>query len=112
MYAIRSYYVRSGLPLLLAFMTLLAALSAGAAEVPRMSSDELRSRLGEADLVVLDSRSVPDWQRAVMKIKGAVRVDPGSVVSCVITSYSIHYTKLYEGGARNGSFSRSSVYPF
>jgi len=83
--------IRSGLPLLLAFMTLLAALSAGAAEVPRMSSDELRSRLGEADLVVLDSRSVPDWQRAVMKIKGAVRVDPGSVVSWA-GDYATHQT--------------------
>ena len=43
--------------------------------VPRISSDELKSRLGESGLVVLDARQLNEWIDAVQKIAGAQRVD-------------------------------------
>ena len=50
-----------------------------AADVPRISTDELKSRLGDAELTVLDVRTGWDWNQAPEKIVGAVRVDPQSV---------------------------------
>jgi len=47
--------------------------------VPRMNVDELKSRLGAADILVLDVRSGRDWNAADTKITGAVRVIPGEV---------------------------------
>ena len=47
--------------------------------VPRMTVDELKSRLGTADVVVLDVRSGRDWNAADTKITGAVRANPGEV---------------------------------
>jgi rhodanese-related sulfurtransferase len=44
-----------------------------------MSTDDLNSRLGAADLVVLDVRGSWDWVDAKGKIAGSVRVEPGSV---------------------------------
>lgn len=43
---------------------------------PRLSTDELRLRLGEEGLVILDVRIKADWKRVSEKIVGAVRVDP------------------------------------
>lgn len=45
-------------------------------EVPRMSGEELKSRLGTPDLVIIDARSGNDWASSEMKIAGAVREDP------------------------------------
>jgi rhodanese-related sulfurtransferase len=56
-----------------------SAFAAGAESVPRMSTDELKSRLGEPGLVVLDSRSGRDWDSSAAKILGAVRGDPANV---------------------------------
>ena len=56
-----------------------AAFGAGTESVPRMSTDELKSRLGEPGLVVLDSRSSRDWDSSTDKIVGAVRADPSDV---------------------------------
>ena len=70
-------YRRWSRRLLLAAVFLLAtSLLVSAANIPRMSTDDLKSRLGEPGLVVLDSRSGSDWERASQKIVGAVRVDP------------------------------------
>ena len=41
--------------------------------VPRMSTDELKSRLGDRSLVVIDVRAPGDWSKSGIKIKGAVR---------------------------------------
>jgi rhodanese-related sulfurtransferase len=49
--------------------------------VPRISSDELKSRLGESGLVILDARQLNEWIDAVQKIAGAQRVDPKDVAS-------------------------------
>ncbi len=56
-----------------------ASVSVFAASVPRMSVDELKMHLGEADYTILDVRSGRDWTSAAVKISGAERVEPGAV---------------------------------
>ena len=56
----------------------LALLQAAlAAEAPRMDKDALRERLGNADVVVIDVRTDPDWDASGAKIPGAVRESYG-----------------------------------
>ena len=52
------------------------AQSAIAAEVPRMTKEELKSRLDDTDVVIVDVRVGKDWKGSEFKIKGAVREDP------------------------------------
>lgn len=49
------------------------------AEAPRISTEELKSRLGETGLVILDVRKGTDWDSSDEKIVGAVRIDPAAV---------------------------------
>lgn len=44
--------------------------------VPRMTKEELKSLLGNPDVVVLDVRLEGEWNRSGLKIQGAVREDP------------------------------------
>lgn len=46
---------------------------ASAKEVPRMSVDELKSRLADPSFVVIDVRAANDWRGSSAKIKGAIR---------------------------------------
>jgi rhodanese-related sulfurtransferase len=52
-----------------------------AAEVPRISKEELRAKLGNSDLIILDVRRAPDWNTSSVKIQGAVRADPADVAA-------------------------------
>jgi hypothetical protein len=54
---------------------------AGAAEVPRMTKEELKDKLGDPNLILLDLRAGRDWKSSEFKIKGAVREDPADVKS-------------------------------
>lgn len=65
--------------LLTAALLLASVFTVHANSAPRITSDELKARLGEAGLVVLDVRSGGDWARAAEKIVGAQRVNPGAV---------------------------------
>lgn len=56
-----------------------ANASVFAASVPRLSVDELKMHLGEADYTILDVRTGRDWASATVKISGAERVEPGAV---------------------------------
>ena len=42
-------------------------------DVPRMSVDELKSRLNDPSLVLIDVRAPGDWNASSTKIKGAFR---------------------------------------
>ena len=42
-------------------------------KIPRMTIDELNSRLGDPSLVIIDVRASGDWIESSVKIKGAVR---------------------------------------
>jgi len=53
----------------------------GAADVKKIDKDELKQKLGSAELVVLDVRTGRDWEETEFKIRGAVRVDPSDVES-------------------------------
>jgi rhodanese-related sulfurtransferase len=44
-----------------------------AAEAARMDKDELRAKLGDSDVVIIDVRSHTDWLFSGDKIKGALR---------------------------------------
>ena len=52
-----------------------------AAEVARITKEELRAKLGDPDLVILDVRRGKDWSASDVKIKGAVRADPGDTAA-------------------------------
>ena len=62
-------------------IALIAALMgcAGPRDVPLMSKEELRGKLGSPDLVLLDVRSSVDWWMAQDEIVGARRVNPEEV---------------------------------
>ena len=47
-----------------------------AEQVPRMTKEELKPLLGDADVVILDVRASRDWGRSERKIKGAIRKNP------------------------------------
>lgn len=59
-------------------MVLVMSFSAFASSIPRMSTDELNSRLGEDRLVVLDVRSSYHWGASDKKILGSERVAPAT----------------------------------
>jgi hypothetical protein len=52
-----------------------------AADVPKMSKEELLAKLGNPDVIVIDVRSPGDWAPSNTKIKGAIREDPPNVSS-------------------------------
>jgi rhodanese-related sulfurtransferase len=47
--------------------------------VPRVSKDYLKAKLGSPDLVLVDVRSKNDWEKSNEKITVAVRMDPETV---------------------------------
>ena len=49
--------------------------------VPRMTKEELKSLIGNPDVMVIDVRSQGDWNKEKEMIKGAVREDPIDVTS-------------------------------
>jgi hypothetical protein len=44
--------------------------------VSRMSKEELRQRMGEPDVIILDTRTGSDWNDSDQIISGAVRAEP------------------------------------
>lgn len=44
-------------------------------EVPRITKEELKSMLGNPNLIILDVRGNLDWNESPWKIKGAIRED-------------------------------------
>jgi hypothetical protein len=53
--------------------------SGNAQEVPRMTVEELRERLTEPGLTVIDVRTGRDWTSSGLKIKGAIREEPAKI---------------------------------
>jgi 3-mercaptopyruvate sulfurtransferase SseA len=50
-----------------------------AQEVPRMTVEELRERLAEPNLLVIDVRAGRDWTGSDRMIKGAKREEPAKI---------------------------------
>ena len=50
---------------------------------PKMTKEDLKGRLGDPEVVVVDVRAGGSWDNSATKIKGAVREDPTAVQSWV-----------------------------
>lgn len=62
---------------------LLMGTALSAEGILKMTPPELKERLGNADLVIIDVRSPHAWNLSRDKIKGAVREDPMDVESWI-----------------------------
>ena len=69
-------YISTILTLLLVFLLSgIAAVAASAADIPRITLEELKAMLGNPDLIIIDVRVERDWEAATLKIQGAVWED-------------------------------------
>lgn len=62
-----------------AVLVFVMSITASAATVSLMTTDELNARLGEADLVILDVRAEGHWGQSSHKVPGSERVESRSV---------------------------------
>jgi rhodanese-related sulfurtransferase len=51
--------------------------------VAKITKEELKARLDDPNMVIVDVRLGKDWKASEVKIKGAVRVDAADVLSLV-----------------------------
>jgi rhodanese-related sulfurtransferase len=61
-----------------------------AMEIPRISKEELKSMLGNPDVVIIDVRIIADHNKSVKQIKGSVREDPNPTE---VKSWANKYSK-------------------
>jgi len=54
-----------------------------AQEVPKITKEEVKRMLGNADVIIVDVRLGRDWDGSKLKIKGAVREDPRNIGSWI-----------------------------
>jgi len=62
--------------LLIFFMVEGCTMFEKSVDAPRMTKDELKAKLGNPDLLIIDVRYGKDWTDSDLKIKGAIREDP------------------------------------
>jgi rhodanese-related sulfurtransferase len=55
----------------------ISSMDSLAAEPARITKEDLRQRMGDPAVVIVDVRAGRDWSRSDRKISGAVREDPG-----------------------------------
>lgn len=61
----------------------ISVLTALAQEAPRITKEELKETLGNPDVIIIDVRLGRDWENSELRIKGALREDPGNVNSWI-----------------------------
>jgi len=61
--------------LLVYLLSGITVVAASAADIPRITVEELKAMLGNPDLVIIDVRIERDWESATLKIPGAVWED-------------------------------------
>jgi|WetSurMetagenome_2_1015567.scaffolds.fasta_scaffold550735_1 hypothetical protein len=67
-------------PLLLGFLSVCyGEETIGVNNVPRMSINELKGRLADPQIAIIDVRSPHDWDDSTTMIKGAIREDPRGI---------------------------------
>jgi hypothetical protein len=77
-----------GFGLVLAGIVSMLAETSGAADVQRMTKEQLKADLDNPGVTVLDVRAENDWTTSSIKIKGAHREEPKNV-----DSWSTKYPK-------------------
>ena len=65
-----------GLAVICLAMVFMAAISARAAEAPRMSAEQLKSMIDDPNVIIIDVRQDSDLAESNAKIKGAHRENP------------------------------------
>ncbi|OGQ11606.1 MAG: hypothetical protein A2026_11400 [Deltaproteobacteria bacterium RBG_19FT_COMBO_46_12] len=56
-------------------------------KIPRITKEEVKSMLGDPDVIILDVRSAKDWRDSEWKIKGAVREERKGKISDWMDKY-------------------------
>lgn len=68
--------------------------SAAAADIARITKEELKTMMDNPKVVIVDVRTNPEWNISKVKIKGAVREDASKVKSW-IEKYSPDKTYIF-----------------
>jgi rhodanese-related sulfurtransferase len=63
----------------LSWISLISAPASDTTKVPRISKEKVKAMLGKPNVIVVDVRVKPDWEKSGHKIKGAIREDPKTV---------------------------------
>ena len=82
--------------LMAAMVALLFSLSASGVtaqeatgeDVPKMTKEELKAKLGDPDVIILDVRVEDQWQTSDQKIPGALHEDPAQDATAWLHKYS------------------------
>jgi hypothetical protein len=77
------------LAMVLSFIILgMLAKMAWAGEVPRITKEELKSSLGNSEVIIIDVRATGDWDKSKTKIQGAMRENPDKNAKSWAEKYS------------------------
>jgi len=71
------------LALTLLSLTAVWVSSVVAADIARITKEELKTMMDNTKVVIVDVRTNPEWNISKVKIKGAVREDPTKVKSWI-----------------------------
>jgi hypothetical protein len=74
-------FFRVNLLLLAAAAGPMSIQATSTADIPRITKDGLKARMGEANLIVIDVRLAQDWEKSKEKIAGSAHHDPDAVES-------------------------------
>ena len=75
-------YVLAGIVAVIALAWMVAGPAFSADdEAPRITKEELKARLGDPAVTVIDVRYKPNWKKSGQKIATAVREDPNEISS-------------------------------
>ena len=67
----------------LLFVALAWVPSVMAADIPRITKEELKAMIGNPNVIIVDVRTNAGWNESKLKIKGAIREDPTQVKSWI-----------------------------
>ena len=64
-------------------------------KAPKVTKEELKSMLGNTDVVVIDVRLAEEWKKSQSKIIGAVREDPEKEIKTWVDKYPKEKTLVF-----------------
>jgi hypothetical protein len=64
-------------------------------KTPRMAKEELKTLLGNPEVIVVDVRIADQWKKSDWKIKGAVREDPKKDLRTWMSKYPKDKTMVF-----------------